>query len=106
MKIKSVSTTEFFELTKEKEYVILDVRTPQEFNESHIPKAINIDFYSETFEEEIIKLDTSKTYLIYCRSGGRSKAAMSLMSDLKFERVFELDQGIKSWVNNGFPTQN
>ena len=53
-------------------FVIIDVRTPEEYASGHIEKAINLDYYSETFKDELNKLDKNKTYLIYCRSGRRS----------------------------------
>ena len=56
--------------------VILDVRTPREFSQGHLEKAINIDFYAETFRQEINQLDREKTYLIYCRRGVRSDLAL------------------------------
>ena len=53
--------------------VVLDVRTPKEFKEGHIPGATNIDFTTPDFEKRIGKLDKSKTYLVHCASGGRSR---------------------------------
>jgi len=50
------------------DFVILDVRTPAEFADEHIENAINLDYYSETFRDDLNKLDKTKTYLIYCRT--------------------------------------
>jgi len=55
--------------------VILDVRTPREFSQGHLENAINIDFYAETFRQDINQLDREKAYLIYCRRGVRSDLA-------------------------------
>ena len=48
-------------------FVIIDVRTPQEFAEERIEGALNLDYYADTFEDELNKLDKTKTYVIYCR---------------------------------------
>lgn len=72
-------------------FVILDVRSPEEFRKiGHLEKAINIDIESTDFQERIGALDTSRTYLVYCRSGGRSKAAQELMCQLGFKEVINV----------------
>ena len=76
--------------------VMIDVRTPGEYQSGHIPDAINIDFYGKTFKTELDKLDKDKTYFIYCRSGSRSSQTMKIMKTLKFKTVFELEGGISS----------
>lgn len=76
--------------------VLLDVRTPEEFNAGQIQSAINIDFQNQSFTSEIKKLDTSKTYFVYCRSGNRSGKAISLMKENGFKNIYELQGGILS----------
>jgi len=85
------------------DFVILDVRTPKEFAEEHIENAINIDYHSETFWDELNKLDKDKTYLIYCRSGARSAKALNIMEELNFREVYNLG-GIIAWKAEGLPT--
>ena len=75
-------------------FVILDVRTPSEFEEDRIDGAINIDLQSESFWDEIAFLDTSKTYLVYCRSGRRSAIAVEGMVDRGFRDVHNLVGGL------------
>ena len=70
--------------------VILDVRTPQEVSSSHVPNSKNIDFYSDTFKDDISKLDKTKSYGVYCRSGNRSGQTVNLMKSLGFEKVENL----------------
>lgn len=78
--------------------VILDVRTLQEWNEGIIPGAINIDiFQGQEFINAIDALDKTKSYYVYCRSGGRSGNACGLMSQLGFEKAFNLIGGIMAW---------
>jgi rhodanese-related sulfurtransferase len=87
--------------TQEAGVVILDVRTKAEFDEGHIAKAINIDFQSYDFLSEIGKLDKSKTYAVYCRSGRRSTDAISEMISEGFISFAHLDGGIIDWTNAG-----
>lgn len=68
--------------------VLIDVRTPAEFNTSHIASAINIDYEDSSFTEEINKLDKTKTYFIYCRSGNRSGRAHKIMKDAGIENIY------------------
>ncbi len=84
-------------------FAIIDVRTPAEFASGHIDNAINIDFRSETFESEISKLDKSKAYLIYCRTGNRSRGALDVMIEMGFKEVYHLSVGINGWLAEGFP---
>ena len=77
-------------------YVILDVRTPEEFAEKHIPNAINIP--NETIgREEIPELpDKNQMILVYCRSGNRSKQASEKLAALGYTNVLEFG-GIIQW---------
>jgi len=83
--------------------VIIDVRTPEEFNQEHIQDASNIDFYSDNFKDELNKLDKTGTYVIHCRSGGRSSQALDIMRELGFREVYNMG-GIIQWKEKGFPT--
>jgi len=77
--------------------VLLDTRTKAEFNDGHIPNSVLIDFMSPKFKDDISKLDTSKSYYVYCRSGNRSYHACKLMKQIGFEKVFNLADGIIGW---------
>lgn len=86
------------QLNNDKNAIILDVRTEDEFNEGKIPGAINIDIYKgQGFIYAIQELDKSKNYYVYCRSGGRSGQACSIMSELGFQNAFNLLGGIMNW---------
>jgi len=102
-KLKTLNIEEWKNLYDyNKDYVILDVRTKEEFDSGHIKGAINIDFYNSNFKEELNKLDKNKKYLIYCRSGARSYNTLKLMEGLKFIEVYNLNGGILAWSNSGF----
>jgi len=85
-------------------FVLLDVRTPKEFDAERIEGAVMVDYLSPTFRNEIGKLDRGKTYLVYCRTGSRSKGALKAMRELGFRNVLHLASGITKWKEAGFPT--
>src|SRR5687768_9600292 len=87
-----------------KDAVVLDVRTKAEVDQGTIPGAINIDIKGETFEDQIKKLDKTKTYFLYCKGGPRSHKAANLMRSLGFRKLFELDGGIDAWRDEGLKT--
>ena len=81
--------------------VILDVRTDPEVAEGMIEGAIQIDYRGENFEEEVAKLDSSKTYVVYCRTGGRSAAASKIMTEeLGFKNVNNLLGGYSEYSSD------
>ncbi len=79
---------------------LIDVRTPREFDDFHIPGATMIDYNSNSFKAEFEKLDKKVPVLIYCRTGGRSSRAMKKLEKMGF-RVYNLDKGIKAWRAKG-----
>ena len=85
------------------DFIILDVRTAEEFTDEHIENATNTDFYADTFRNELDNLDKNKTYLIYCRSGSRSGKALNIMAELKFKKVYNVSDGIIAWNAKGLP---
>lgn len=82
---------------KNKKNVLLDVRTPEEFAEGHVPGAINIDVKNPNFEEEIQKLDTKKNYFIYCKSGVRAKLATEKMQEKGFKNAKNFKDGMSTY---------
>lgn len=96
-----VSPEEAATLAADPGITVLDVRTTEEFESGHLADATMIDFYSETFTDDIAALDPEGTYLVYCRSGNRSGQATALMADLGFEQVYDLDGGVLAWDAQG-----
>ena len=76
--------------------ILIDVRTPEEFNAGHIQKALNINFFDENFIEQIQELPTDKPLYIYCRSGKRSLNASKALSQLGLE-VVNLEGGFNAY---------
>lgn len=86
--------------------VILDVRTPEEFDEGHIEGAVMIDFYRGDFAEQLADLDPDVPYVLYCRSGNRSGQTRAMMEDLGFTSVADVEGGIIEWQSAGLPVVN
>ena len=84
-------------------FVILDVRTPAEFASGHIAGAMLLDYYGKGFTESFAKLDKTKTYLIYCRSGNRSDKTLDLASKYGFTKMYHIGRGVRDWLSNGYP---
>lgn len=77
---------------------VLDVRTAEEVEEGYIPNATNIDIYlGQGFLDELGKLDKSKNYYVYCRSGNRSGQACAIMNSVGIENTFNLEGGFMNW---------
>ena len=83
--------------------VVLDVRTPEEFAEGHLDGAVMVDFYAPTSPTRSHSWDANVPYLLYCRSGNRSGQTLSLMQQMGFTDVTEVDGGIAAWQQAGHP---
>jgi rhodanese-related sulfurtransferase len=87
------------ELSKDDNAIILDVRTEAETEEGIIPNAIIADIYQpQEFMNQIEALDKSKTFYVYCRSGGRSAQACAIMNQLGFSDTKNLIGGFTQWT--------
>jgi rhodanese-related sulfurtransferase len=101
---KEVSVDEAETLMKtEKGLVIVDIRTSEEFDELHIPGAVNINFHSENFLTELEKLGLDRPILFHCASGGRSTQAVVKLYSSKFTKLYHLRAGIGGWQKAGKP---
>ena len=85
--------------------IILDVRTSKEYAEEHLAGAQQLDYLNpEAFDAGISKLDKSRTYYIYCRSGKRSHGACLKMQKQGF-KVYDMEGGILNWTKLGMPIE-
>ena len=89
--------------SEDKDFAILDIRTPGEFQAGHLARSIPIDFYSQSFADQLNRLDKKKTYLVYCRTGNRSTSSLSLFKKLKFEKIYHMSNGISGWKSQDLP---
>jgi rhodanese-related sulfurtransferase len=83
-------------MEEETDYIILDVRTPEEFAEKHIPGAVNVPNESIGTEEIKELPNKDQLILVYCRSGNRSKQASEKLVALGYTNVYEFG-GINDW---------
>jgi len=82
--------------------VILDVRTPQEYQSGHVKGAQNLDFYAN-FEAAVEKLPKDKIYYLHCASGRRSGLATEIMRQ-KGHKAYNMG-GFGAVAQAGFPTE-
>ena len=105
--VTNVTVAKAQKLIKERagkaDFVILDVRTPTEFAEGHIDRAVNLDVQSRDFEKGLRKLDREKSYLVYCRTGNRSRKATVAMEALGFRSIFHMTEGVVRWKQQNLP---
>lgn len=81
---------DFLKLYQQEGGEIIDVRTASEYSSGHYKNSKNLDFNSGQFEKSISKLDPSKNYFLYCRSGARSSAATRMLQSKGFKKVHNL----------------
>jgi rhodanese-related sulfurtransferase len=86
------------------DFVIIDVRAPVDYNNSHLQNAININYYDANFSAQISALDHNKMYLLYCQAGSRSTLTYNMMQTMDFREVYNMLGGINGWVGAGYST--
>lgn len=99
--VEVVNTSAFKELLDQENVQLVDVRTVEEFKSGHIPYALNFDVKLDDFTDRISLLDTLKPVLVYCKSGGRSAKAATILKENGFKEVFDLKNGFTQWKEDG-----
>jgi len=97
--VKNVSAEEAHKLIGEdKEFIILDVRTKEEYDKGHIPGAKLVPI--EVIPKKIAQLEKykDKPVLVYCESGARSPIAVVALENNSFKHIYHLSSGISSWI--------
>lgn len=85
------------------DFVILDVRTPEEYAAGHIPGAVRMCYTcAGEFQSGLASFDKDATYLVYCRTGNRSRAAVIALSNAGFTDIYHLEAGITQWIAEGY----
>ena len=99
--ISVISDVQFIEI-QDSDYILVDVRTTEEYELGHIQDAINFDYYSESFQKEILlSLDKSTSIVLYCRTQNRSTKTANYLKENGYKEITVLEGGITSWVKNG-----
>ena len=86
--------------------VIMDVRTPVEYEMSHITGSVNVNVQDESFEDMVVALDPNKTYIVHCTKNpadGRSSRALETLKSLGFKHLYSLEGGYVAWKDAGLP---
>jgi thioredoxin len=86
--------------------VVIDVRTADEFSTGHLMNALNMDWNDAATEAQLKSLDQSKTYFVYCLSGGRSSGAARFLRSNGFKNVIELNGGMMAWRSEGLEEES
>jgi len=92
---RNVSSDEAKKLIDNKEVVVLDVRTPEEFQSGHIPDATLIPV--QELEARLNELKKNDPYLVVCRSGNRSVEASEILTSKGFKKIFNMTEGMNAW---------
>lgn len=99
---KTLSVKKFDRSIQQKEVIIMDVRTPEEFSKGRISNALNMDWNNgEEFKKAALLLPRNATIYLYCRSGSRSKKAMTWLNENGFDKIRELKGGFEAWKVSG-----
>ncbi len=85
--------------------IIVDVRTPAEFREGHLPGAVNMDYFGGPFETQIQSLPKTAPVLLYCRTGNRSGSAYDIMTKAGIGNILHMNEGITKWQQLGLPQE-
>ena len=100
--VRDVTAAEAGDLiAQDSSLIVLDVRTPEEFAAGHVDGAINLNVMSEDFTEQLAQLDPAKTYVLHCKSGGRSAKALEVLKGQNFESIVHMTDGFDGWAAAG-----
>ena len=91
-------------VTEADSYVLLDVRTPEEFAAGHLDGAMNLNFFDGDFKQKLAELDREKPVYVYCKSGNRSGKSAVILKEMCFKTIKDLDGGIMAWTGSGNKT--
>ncbi|MCU0445767.1 MAG: rhodanese-like domain-containing protein [Microscillaceae bacterium] len=94
------------QIKKKRKIQLIDVRKPEEYAEGHLKNAQNIDYYAEDFKARLAQLNKNKPIYLYCRSGGRSGKTATMLREMGFSNVYDLQGGITQWKNEKLPVQS
>ena len=103
--VKLVPVEDVLNIVQMEDAQLIDVRTPEEFEEGHIANALNIDFFSDNFVKDMENLDKEKPVVLYCKSGNRSNKSVQKLKDSGFSKIYDVDGGITEWKSKGFDIQ-
>jgi rhodanese-related sulfurtransferase len=89
----------------DEDIILLDVRTPREYEAIHIPGAVNASRGLLEFIIWSIAPDENEQIYVYCRTGARAALATKLLNELGYKNAVRIDTGMADWARSGFPVQ-
>ena len=98
--VNIISDNQFLEM-QDTDYTLIDVRTTEEYESGHIQNALNFDFYSESFQKDILTLEKNSQIILYCRTQNRSTKTADFLKENGYREIKVIEGGITSWVKNG-----
>lgn len=103
---QSISAEESLRIISNLQPLLLDVRTPGEYTQSHIPGSILIPIQSLQAELDKLTPYRDRPVLIYCATGNRSTVAAQLLIEQGFGTIYNMRYGISSWITKGYPVDS
>jgi rhodanese-related sulfurtransferase len=99
VKVREIDARDVFKKIQagEGDFILLDVRTPQEYVKERISGSINLPIDEVGVKIEKVIPDKEKTIYVYCLSGSRSRVAVSVMQDLGYKNVYDMISGLLAW---------
>lgn len=93
-------------VAKHEDAIVIDVRTPAEYETSHITNAVNVNVQDDSFAQNAAALDPDKTYIVHCTrnpADGRSSRALETLRELGFRNLYSLEGGYVAWKEAELP---
>lgn len=93
------------DITTKADIQLVDVRTPREFEQGHIPNALNYNINGAAFDLQMAQLDPNKPVYVYCAVGGRSGKAANYLKSKGFTAIYDLKGGMGAWSQQNLPIE-
>ena len=103
--VEHLDAQRFAALAKEKNGILLDVRTPGEVAAAHVAGASVIDIGDPQFRRKVGLMQKDRPVFVYCASGSRSRSAVNQMKGLGFTQLYNLKGGLMAWKRAGLPLE-
>ncbi len=101
--IEVVSPEKVLELLEKEDIQLVDVRTPEEYEDGYIIKAKNVNFYDSNFDAQVESFDKKRPIIVYCKLGGRSAKSAKKLQEAGFMKIYDLQGGFTRWKKEGHP---
>ena len=106
---KEVEPKEVFNILEKNrdnsDFVVLDVRTPEDYEEGHIENAYLLNIKSKDFGDELERMDKNRKYFVYCKTGRKSRKAVELMKERGYKEAHNIVGGMDKWKLRRLPVE-